>query len=159
MNIFSFLLKRETRTRKKLGFYLSLKNKSKKNILDKLFINLLYDNLYIKNSIIIGKESNILNDICFPHLQNIVIGEGVMIGKNCTIFQGVTLGQNRGRYPILGDNVIVYAGAKIVGDVYIGKNSIIGANAVVVKSVPDNAIVGGVPAKVIGFRGENDEFY
>lgn len=159
MSIFSFLLKREKRTRKKINFYLSLKNKSKKSLLDKLFINFLYDDLYIKNSIVIGKESSVFNDICLPHLQNIVIGEGVRIGKKCTIFQGVTLGQNRGKYPIIGDNVIIYAGAKIVGDVYVGNNSIIGANAVVVKTVPDNAIVGGVPAKIIGFREEKDEFY
>ena len=71
------------------------------------------------------------------------------IGEKVTIYQGVTIGQSKGVYPVIGDNVIIYAGAKIVGDVHIGNNVIIGANSVVVDSVPDNTIVAGIPARVI----------
>lgn len=72
------------------------------------------------------------------------------IGKNCWVNQGVTIGYtNDDDCPTLGDNVTVYAGAKILGDVHVGNNVVVAANAVVVKDVEDNCIVGGVPAKVI----------
>lgn len=72
------------------------------------------------------------------------------IGKNCWVNQGVTIGYtNNDDCPTLGDNVTVYAGAKILGDVHVGNNVVVAANAVVVKDVEDNCIVGGVPAKVI----------
>ena len=72
------------------------------------------------------------------------------IGKNCWVNQGVTIGYtNDDDCPTIGDNVIVYAGAKILGDVHVGNNVIVAANAVVVKDVEDNCVVGGVPAKVI----------
>ena len=72
------------------------------------------------------------------------------IGKNCWVNQGVTIGYtNDNDCPTLGDNVTVYAGAKILGDVHVGNNVVVAANAVVVKDVEDNCIVGGVPAKVI----------
>jgi serine O-acetyltransferase len=72
------------------------------------------------------------------------------IGKNCWINQQVTIGFKNAKSPIIGDNVRISCGAKILGGIKIGNNAIIGANAVVIKDVPDNAIVGGVPAKVIG---------
>ena len=72
------------------------------------------------------------------------------IGKDCWINQGVTIGYtNDNDCPTLGDNVTVYAGAKILGNVRVGNNVIVAANAVVVKNVEDNCIVGGIPAKVI----------
>lgn len=72
------------------------------------------------------------------------------IGKNCWVNQGVTIGYtNDNDCPTLGDNVTVYAGAKILGDVHVGNNVVVAANAVIVKDVEDNCIVGGVPAKVI----------
>ena len=71
------------------------------------------------------------------------------------IFHDVTIGSTSlgGRAPRLGDNVCLCAGAKILGDIQIGNNVLVGANAVVVKDVPDNAVVGGVPAVIISMEG------
>ena len=71
------------------------------------------------------------------------------IGENVLIFQQVTIGVKDGRKPKILNNVTICCGAKVLGGITIGNNAVIGANAVVVKDVPDNAIVGGVPAKII----------
>lgn len=71
------------------------------------------------------------------------------LGDNCRIFQQVTIGYNGDKRPIIGDNVIVCCGAKIIGGVTIGNNVTIGANAVVCKDTPNNCVIAGVPAKVI----------
>ena len=81
-----------------------------------------------------------------------VIGETAEIGRNCLLYQGVTLGgtgKEKGkRHPTLGDRVTVGAGAKILGAIRIGSNSVIGANSVILKPVPDNAICVGVPGRI-----------
>lgn len=74
------------------------------------------------------------------------------IGKNVWINQQVTIGYNGDKAPIIGDNVVIYAGAKVVGGVRVGNNVTIGANAVVTKDIPDNSVVGGVPAKIIKMK-------
>ena len=71
----------------------------------------------------------------------------------------MTLGQNRNAYPLIGDDVIIYPGAKVIGNITIGNKAVIGANAVVIKDVLENEIVAGVPAKCIGIREDIDEFY
>lgn len=73
------------------------------------------------------------------------------IGENCWVNQQVTIGYNQDGRPTLEDNVCVYCGAKVIGKVTMKRNSIAGANAVVVSDVPENAVVGGVPAKVIKY--------
>ena len=87
------------------------------------------------------------------HGMGVVIGETTEIGENCTIFQGVTLGGvslDKGkRHPTLKDNVIVGAGATILGPVTIGSNSRIGAGSVVVNEVPPDSTVLGIPGKVV----------
>lgn len=81
----------------------------------------------------------------------VVIHARAVVGENCMIGQGVTIGGKSGWYevPVIGNNVEISAGARIIGPVRIGSNVIIGANAVVVKDVPDNCIVAGVPARII----------
>lgn len=81
----------------------------------------------------------------------VVIHSRAVIGKNCMIGQGVTIGGKSGWYevPVIGDNVHINAGAKIIGPVRIGDNVEIGANAVVVKDVPSNCVVAGIPARIL----------
>ena len=86
------------------------------------------------------------------HGTGVVIGETTVIGDNVTLFQGVTLGgtgkQTGKRHPNIGNNVVVGTGAKVLGNITIGENSYIGANAVVIKDVPANSTVVGVPGRV-----------
>lgn len=92
------------------------------------------------------------------HGMGVVIGETAEIGDYVTLFQGVTLGgtgKERGkRHPTLGNHVVVGAGAKILGGITIGDNVKIGANSVVLKNVPPNSTVIGVPGRVIKSLGE-----
>lgn len=76
-----------------------------------------------------------------------VIGARCKIGENCMIHQNCTLGDKQGGRPQIGNNVIMYAGSMVLGDVIIGNNTIIGANSVVLDSFPDNSILVGIPAK------------
>ncbi len=92
------------------------------------------------------------------HGMGVVIGETAEIGDDVTLFQGVTLGgtgKERGkRHPTIGNHVVVGAGAKILGAIRIGDNVKIGANSVVLKSVPPHSTVIGVPARIIKMEGE-----
>ena len=87
------------------------------------------------------------------HGMGIVFGETTEIGDNCTIYHGVTLGgtgKDTGkRHPTLGDNVLIGAGAKVLGPVYIGDNVRVGAGSVVLKNLPANATAVGVPAEIV----------
>ncbi|MBI3899610.1 MAG: serine O-acetyltransferase [Gammaproteobacteria bacterium] len=87
------------------------------------------------------------------HGMGVVIGETAEIGDDCTLYHGVTLGgtswRNEKRHPTLGNNVVVGAGAKILGPIHIGNNARVGSNSVVVKDVPADATVIGIPGRVI----------
>jgi serine O-acetyltransferase len=100
----------------------------------------------------IGKEFFI------DHGSGVVIGETAEIGDNCLLYQGVTLGgtstKREKRHPTLLNNVVVGAGAKIVGPITIGNNVKIGANSVVIDNVPDNSVVVGIPGKIVSRNGE-----
>lgn len=91
------------------------------------------------------------------HGMGVVIGETTEIGNDVTLYQGVTLGgtgKEKGkRHPTIGNNVVVGAGAKVLGSITIGDNSRIGAGAVVVESVPPNSTVVGVPGRVVRRNG------
>jgi serine O-acetyltransferase len=95
------------------------------------------------------------------HGMGVVIGETAVIGDNVHLFQGVTLGgtstHRTKRHPTLLDNVVVGAGAKVIGDVTVGENSKIGAGSVVVTNVPPNATVVGVPGHVVAFADPGDD--
>jgi serine O-acetyltransferase len=84
-----------------------------------------------------------------PHPNGTVI-VAEEIGKNCNIIANVTIGmRNEWTFPIIGDNVFIGAGARILGGIRIGDNSVIGANSVVIQDVPDNTTVVGIPARVV----------
>ncbi len=87
------------------------------------------------------------------HGMGVVIGETAEIGDNVTLYHGVTLGgvslEKGKRHPTIADNVVIGAGAKVLGNITIGESSRIGANAVVVKPVPPNSVVVGVPGQIV----------
>lgn len=91
--------------------------------------------------------------LVIDHGTGVVIGETTEIGDNCTLYQGVTLGgtgKDVGkRHPTLGDNVLVGAGAKVLGPIMIESNSKIAANAVVLKDIPENSTAVGIPARIV----------
>ena len=109
----------------------------------------------------IHPKAKIGKNLFIDHGMGVVIGETSEIGKNVTIYHNVTLGgiapsinsndqRNTKRHPTLEDNVVVGSGAQILGPIIIKKNSLIGANAVVTKDVPENAVMIGIPAKNVG---------
>ena len=92
--------------------------------------------------------------VFFDHAMGVVVGETAEIGDGCTIYQGVTLGgtslyKGAKRHPTLGKNVVVSAGAKVLGGFEVGDNAKIGSNAVVIKPVPAGATAVGIPARII----------
>ena len=96
--------------------------------------------------------------LVIDHGTGIVIGETAEIGDDCLLYQGVTLGgtgKDVGkRHPTLGNNITVGAGAKILGPFHVGNNARIAANSVVLREVPDNATVVGVPGRIVRISGE-----
>lgn len=100
----------------------------------------------------ISPYSQIGDKVHFPHPIGIVIGNGVVIGDNATIYQNVTLGKEKDDadgYPKIGNNVTIFTGATIIGDIKIADNCIIGAHSFLNKSTEENHIYAGVPAKII----------
>ena len=120
----------------------------------KRLANYLSYQIQKKYHCIISPHSMIGSNLKLPHPLSIVIGYDAIIGNSVTIYQDVTIGQKDNKYPTIGNNVMIYTGAKIIGDVHIGNNVIIGANAVVMHDVPDNCVVAGIPARIIK---RNDE--
>ena len=95
--------------------------------------------------------------LMLDHGTGIVIGETAVVGDNCSILQNVTLGGNGketgDRHPKIGDNVLLAAGAKVLGNIKVGNCSKVAAGSVVLKDIPPNKTVAGVPAKVVGDSG------
>ena len=116
----------------------------------------------------IHPKANIGKNLFIDHGMGVVIGETSEVGNNVTIYHNVTLGgispsvnsneqRNIKRHPTLKDNVVVGSGAQILGPVTVGKNAKIGANAVVTKDVPENAVMVGIPAKNVAETSGSDE--
>ncbi len=118
----------------------------------------------------IHPKAKIGENLFIDHGMGVVIGETSEIGNNVTIYHMVTLGgispsiesnqqRNVKRHPTLMDNVVVGSGAQILGPVVVGKNAKVGANAVVTKDVPENAVMVGIPAKNVGTATEEFKPY
>ena len=116
----------------------------------------------------IHPNAKIGKNLFIDHGMGVVIGETSDIGDNVTIYHMATLGgiapsinsddqRNIKRHPTLQENVVVGSGAQILGPVTVGKNAKIGANAVVTKDVPENAVMVGIPAKNVGETSSSDE--
>lgn len=112
-----------------------------------------------KTGIEIHPGATIGRGLFIDHGSGVIIGETAILGDNITLYQGVTLGgtgkEQGKRHPTLEDNVMVSAGAKVIGSFTVGENSKIGAGSVVVKAVPPNCTVVGVPGRII--KRENEK--
>jgi serine O-acetyltransferase len=101
----------------------------------------------------IGRNADLGPGFVIVHSIGIVINTNVRAGRNLVVYHGVTIGEAHDRFPVLGDDVFVGAGAKIIGGVRVGSNVRIGANAVVTKDVPDGATAIGIPARIVRLDG------
>jgi serine O-acetyltransferase len=105
--------------------------------------------------------ASIGKDFFIDHGMGVVIGETAVIGDNVLLYQGATLGgtglEKGKRHPTVGNNVVIGAGAKVLGNITIGDNSYIGANAVVIKDIPANSTVVGVPGRITKQDGKKIE--
>ncbi len=115
-----------------------------------------------RNGIEIHPAAKIGEGLFIDHGHGVVIGETAVIGDNCTIYHQVTLGgtgheKNAKRHPTIGNNVLIGAGAKILGPVTIGDNSMIGAGSIVLSDVPANSTFTGVKAKMVKRDGQRVE--
>ncbi len=111
-----------------------------------------------KTGIEIHPGAQIGKGLFIDHGNGVIIGETTIIGNNVTLYQGVTLGgtgkEHGKRHPTIGDNVMISAGAKVLGSFTIGENSKIGAGSVVLSEVPPNSTVVGVPGRVVKRNNE-----
>jgi serine O-acetyltransferase len=105
------------------------------------------------NGCVIGAAASFSYGFVIMHPVGVVINSKVRGGKNIIVESGVVIGDEKGRAPVLGDNIFIGAGAKIIGGITVGSNVKIGANAVVVKDVPNDVTVVGIPARVINNKG------
>lgn len=142
----------------KMTFWFRIGSYLKQQSVLKIFypvVFLIFKENQYKTGIQFTMGCNIGKGLNFAHFSSIVINDTAVIGENCTIFNGVTIGSVRGKgAPYIGNNVVIATGAKVIGNVKIGNNVMIGANAVVVHDVPDNAVVGGIPAKILNMEGK-----
>lgn len=128
------------------SFLLKIRNFCIRNKI-KFFLGIIRFLMYRMGNCIISTNARI-GHVKFAHPVGVVIGDGAIVGDGVVIFQNVTIGGKGGnnkvesnKYPVIEDNVVIYAGAKIIGGITIGKGSVIGANAVVLSDVPPKSLV------------------
>ena len=130
-----------------------------KKILLKPFIYVLHNHYSFKYGISISSDTVIGPGFYIGHYGGIVINNNAIIGNNCNISHGVTIGQvNRGKRkgcPTIGNNVYIGPGAKLFGKIQIGNNVAIGANCVATKDAPENAVIAGIPGEVLSLNGSD----
>jgi serine O-acetyltransferase len=123
----------------------------------------LFYHYQYKYGIQINYKTKIGKGFYIGHFNCIVVSPYAVIGDNCNISQGVTIGvSNRGErkgYPVIGNNVFMAPGVKIFGAIKVGDNVAVGANAVVNTDVPPNAVVVGIPARIISYNGVKGYIY
>lgn len=136
----------------RIGSWLS----SKHNIIAKIIrviVGFFYKWFGTFTGIQIPFATNIGGGLIIRHYSGIVMAMSVNIGEYCTLHQDITLGRKfsgkKAGVPTLDDHVVIFPGAKIIGNVHIGSHAVIGANAVVIDDVPNNCVAAGVPARIV----------
>ena len=123
------------------------------------FVRAVYNHYQYKHGVFIPPTTRVGPGLYLEHLGDIVVNGRAVIGKNCNIGNGVTIGQtNRGArqgVPQVGDNVFIGPGAKIIGGVSVGDNAAVGVNCVVVKDVPADAVIAAGAGQVVSYRGSS----
>jgi serine O-acetyltransferase len=124
------------------------------------FLTILQKMVEMATGIVLPFTAKIGKGLYIGHFGGIILSEKAILGEYCNISQEITIGQ-AGRdgkqfTPVIGNRVYIAPGAKLFGNITIGDNVAIGANAVVTKDLPDNAVAVGVPAKIINYKGSGD---
>ncbi|TYK64778.1 serine O-acetyltransferase [Colwellia echini] len=140
----------------KFSFWMRLAKHYDSNPLLRFFPKFMFS--YYKRVFVsdINYRADIGEAFCIRHVFATTFGENVVIGRNFTIVHSVTIAGKNGHFPVIGDNVYLGAGSCVLGGITIGNNVVVGANAVVTKDIPDNAVVVGNPSKIISYKGSSN---
>ena len=128
----------------------------------KIFARLFTFFIEMVTSVELSPQTAIGAGLFIPHAGYVVVASNAIIGLHCTLTQGVTIGHGAGGNvsqldsPVIGDRVYIGPGAAVLGPIEIGDDALIGANAVVIRSVPPRAVVVGNPARLISMKGSFD---